>query len=95
MISSDIGTKIVSFITMFGEELVMIAVLGFLYWCYDKKFGRFVGTNILVGLVVNPMLKKKNKVLLESATMLAYLIRTVRYAIIIFILIGVYPLIFD
>ena len=42
---------------MFGEELVLIAVLGFLYWCYDKKFGKFVGTNILVGLVLTPMLK--------------------------------------
>jgi len=42
---------------MFGEELVMIAILGFLYWCYDKKFGQFVGLNILVGIVVNPMLK--------------------------------------
>ena len=57
MIGSDFGTNIVSLITMFGEELIMIAVLGFLYWCYDKKFGKFVGTNILLGLVVNPMLK--------------------------------------
>lgn len=57
MISSELGVTIVSFITMFGEELVMIAVLGFLYWCYDKNFGKFVGLNILVGIVVNPMLK--------------------------------------
>lgn len=57
MMTSDIAVSIVSFITMFGEELVMIAVLGFLYWCYDKKFGKFVGLNILVGIVVNPMLK--------------------------------------
>lgn len=57
MIDSEIGIAIVSFITMFGEELVMIAVLGFLYWCYDKKFGKFVGLNILIGTVANPMLK--------------------------------------
>lgn len=57
LIGSGIGTKIVSFITMFGEELIMIVLMGFLYWCYDKQFGKFVGTNILVGLVVNPMLK--------------------------------------
>ena len=54
---NKILTEIVSFFTMFGEELVLIAVLGFLYWCYDKKFGKFVGTNILVGLVLLPMLK--------------------------------------
>lgn len=57
MIDSDIGIAIVSFITMFGEELVMIAILGFLYWSYDKKFGKFVGMNILIGTVANPMLK--------------------------------------
>lgn len=57
MIDSEIGIAIVSFITMFGEELVMIAILGFLYWSYDKKFGKFVGMNILIGTVANPMLK--------------------------------------
>lgn len=57
VIGTGIGVKIASAITMFGEELIMIAVLGFLYWCYDKEFGRFVGMNILVGLVVTPMLK--------------------------------------
>ena len=57
IIGTEIGTKIASFITMFGEELVMIAVLGFLFWCYDKEFGTFVGLNILAGLVVTPMLK--------------------------------------
>ena len=57
MIDSEIGIAIVSFITMFGEEMVMIAVLGFLYWSYDKKFGKFVGLNILIGTVANPKLK--------------------------------------
>ena len=57
VIGTGIGAKIASAITMCGEELVLIAVLGFLYWCYDKEFGKFVGLNILVGLVVNPMLK--------------------------------------
>jgi len=57
LINNPIGIKLVSFITLFGEELIMIAVLGFLYWCYDKKFGKFVGLNILVGIVVNPLLK--------------------------------------
>ena len=54
---SGFGVKLASAVTMFGEELIMIAVLGFLYWCYDKEFGKFVGLNILVGLVATPMLK--------------------------------------
>ena len=51
------GTSLASFLSEFGEELVCVAVLGFLYWCYDKRFGRFVGLNILVGVVLNPMIK--------------------------------------
>ena len=51
------GTSLASFLSEFGEELVCVAVLGFLYWCYDKRFGRFVGLNVLVGLVLNPMIK--------------------------------------
>ena len=51
------GASLASFISAFGEELACVAVIGFLYWCYDKRFGRFVGLNVLVGLVLNPMIK--------------------------------------
>lgn len=54
---SSAGIAIGSAMTMLGEEIVLILVLGFLYWCYDKNFGKFVGTNILCGLCWNPMLK--------------------------------------
>ena len=50
-------TSVVSLFTLFGEEMVLIAVLGFLYWCYDKEFGKYLGTNAMVGLVVYPMFK--------------------------------------
>lgn len=51
------GTSLASFLSAFGEELACVAVIGFLYWCYDKRFGRFVGLNVLVGIVINPMIK--------------------------------------
>ena len=51
------GTSLASILSAFGEELACVAVIGFLYWCYDKRFGRFVGLNVLVGLVLNPMIK--------------------------------------
>ena len=57
LINSDIGIKITSLMTLLGEELVLIAVLGILYWWLDKDFGKFVGMNILIGLVATPMLK--------------------------------------
>ena len=53
----DMGAAIAAYVTMLGEETVMVAILGFIYWCYDKKFGVFVGTNLMVGLVANPMIK--------------------------------------
>ena len=51
------GAAVASVFSMFGEELACVAVLGFLYWCYDKKFGKFVGLNVLTALVLNPMVK--------------------------------------
>lgn len=53
----DVGASIAAVVTMLGEETVMVAILGFIYWCYDKKFGVYVGTNLMVGLVANPMIK--------------------------------------
>ena len=50
-------TSLASFLSEFGEEMVCVAVIGFLYWCYDKRFGRFVGLNALVGIMLNPMIK--------------------------------------
>jgi hypothetical protein len=41
------GTSLASFLSVFGEEMACVAVIGFLYWCYDKRFGRFVGLNTL------------------------------------------------
>lgn len=52
-----VGTAIASFITLFGEEFMLVAILGYIYWCYDKEFGKFAGMNVFIGLVWNPMLK--------------------------------------
>lgn len=54
---SDMGAALATLVTSLGEETVMVAILGFIYWCYDKKFGIYVGTNLMVGLVANPMIK--------------------------------------
>ena len=51
------GVAMSSIVTMLGEETVMVAILGFIYWCYDKKFGVYAATNLMVGMVANPMIK--------------------------------------
>lgn len=41
----------------FGEEMVLILIMGFLYWCWNKEYGRRVGVVTCVGFVFNPMIK--------------------------------------
>ena len=48
---------LLSQLSMFGEELLMIVIMGFFYWCYDKEFGKFIGMNFLAANVWNPMIK--------------------------------------
>ena len=49
--------SVISFFSAFGEELLLVLILGLLYWGYDKKMGKAVGINVLMGLIWNPMIK--------------------------------------
>ncbi len=49
--------KGLSQLSMFGEELMLIVVMGFFYWVWDKKIGKFIGLNFLVVSVWNPLIK--------------------------------------
>ncbi|MBO5609243.1 MAG: phosphatase PAP2 family protein [Eubacterium sp.] len=53
----DFGAQVASVMSMLGEEVILVAMLGYIFWCYDKNLGRFIGMNILVGLIMCPMLK--------------------------------------
>ena len=54
---SPTAVSIISFLSAFGEELFMVLVIGFLYWCYDKEAGKRVGLSVLMVNVWNPMIK--------------------------------------
>ena len=54
---SDAEVKFASIISMFGEELFLVLVLGFLYWVYDKKIGVKAGVNMLLANMLYPMIK--------------------------------------
>ena len=54
---SGAGISILSSFSMFGEELPLILIMGFLYWCYDKKLGKTVGLSAIMGLIWNTMCK--------------------------------------
>lgn len=53
----DVGTAIASFFTLFGESFMIVLVLGFLYWCWDKRDGVRVGLNCLTALIWNAQFK--------------------------------------
>ena len=54
---SEAGISIFSFLSMFGEELPLILIVGFLYWSYDKKLARSVGLSAIMGLTWGAMIK--------------------------------------
>lgn len=43
--------------TILGEEVTLIIVLGYVYWCYDKVAGEKMGFIIFISLSVNNLLK--------------------------------------
>ena len=55
--SSGIGFAVLSNLSAFGEQLLLVGILGFLYWGRDKEFGKYVGLNIMAVNVWNPMIK--------------------------------------
>lgn len=55
--SSGFGFWLLSNLSAFGEELLLVAIMGFLYWGLSKEFGKYLGVNVLMVNVWNPMIK--------------------------------------
>lgn len=51
------GETVMPIFSMLGEELILIAVLGFIYWSLDKEAGIYIGNALVVSVTWNPMLK--------------------------------------
>ena len=48
---------LLSNLSAFGEQLLLVAIMGFLYWGLNKEFGKYLGLNVLVANVWVPMIK--------------------------------------
>ncbi len=55
--SSGIAFWLLSNLSAFGEQLLLVFIMGFLYWGLNKEFGKYVGMNVLVANVWNPLIK--------------------------------------
>ena len=53
----DTLISIMQFFSLFGEELPLILIVGFVYWACDKKMGRSMGLSAIMGLTWGAMLK--------------------------------------
>ena len=52
-----VGVAIATAFTMLGEDLICVAIVGFLYWCWDKELGKHVGLNLLFAVTLCGMVK--------------------------------------
>ncbi len=48
---------LMNFISMFGEELMLVGVMGLVYWGFSKKRGEQIGISLLTAVLLNPMIK--------------------------------------
>ena len=55
--NSGFGFWLLSNLSAFGEEILLIAIMGFFYWGLSKEFGKYIGLNVLMANVWNPMIK--------------------------------------
>jgi len=54
---NNLMTSIMTFISEFGDQIIIIAILGFFYWCYDKKIGRRIAIGMSFANICYPLLK--------------------------------------
>ena len=55
--ANPVLVKIASIITLCGEQMVLVGVFGFFYWCYDKELAKKTAVGLLAALVWNPGIK--------------------------------------
>ena len=53
----ETGVKVMSVLSVLGEEYIIVAVFAFLYLAFDKQSGVYIGTTLMTALVANPMIK--------------------------------------
>lgn len=56
-IGNEFLNKLFYIITQFGGSIVLIGILGIIYWCIDKEKGEKIGFSILTSICLNGVLK--------------------------------------
>ena len=53
----EAGKYLGTLFTVFGETMVLVVILIFIYWCYDKELGKRIGVAIVTTVAWNPLVK--------------------------------------
>ncbi|MCH5156269.1 MAG: phosphatase PAP2 family protein [Clostridiales bacterium] len=48
---------LMNFISMFGEEMILVGIVGLIYWGFDKRRGEKIGFMMISAVVFNPLIK--------------------------------------
>lgn len=48
---------LMNFISMFGEEMILVGIVGLVYWGFDKKRGERIGFMMISTILTNPLIK--------------------------------------
>ena len=51
------GVTLSRILSMLGEEVILLLIFGLIYWCLDKKAAKQIGTCLVIGIMVNPLIK--------------------------------------
>lgn len=54
---SPILNAMAQFFSLFGEELLLIVIIGYIYWCYDKEIGKRVSMTFMAAFIWSALLK--------------------------------------
>ena len=56
-LSGPAVTALMTFVTLFGEEAVLVMMLAVIYWGFNKELGEKMGINILTSICFCPLVK--------------------------------------
>ena len=48
---------VMNFISMFGEEMILVGIVGLIYWGFDKHRGEKIGFAMITATLLNPLIK--------------------------------------
>ena len=48
---------LMNFISMFGEEMILVGIVGLIYWGFDKRRGEKIGFMMVTATLLNPLVK--------------------------------------